>query len=574
MNIAVRLRAAPSFGWVAAWILAPAASLQFSVASSTDYLFDEGELAPAPYHLSPKGERQADAMAHFITGVFEEESAGPEKALASYRQVLTIDPSFTKLAIEVAYDYLRRGEATEAIGVLKDSIKACPNDPDPALALASIYLRHLRKPDLATRYAEAAVKADPGRFAAYESLWEISQAQGDASGCARALNRALKAKTADANYWLQLADFITNSADGDASTTGDKVPPQLVTCLEKAGQNVGKNAEALSRIGDFYIVARQTDKASAFYRQAADVDSQLPGIHARLASTLVELGRKDEAIPELEKVIAANALDVQAYDQLYRLYDERGDHEKALTAVEQALIIDKNYLPRQRDLLVLLMRTGRVNEAITRAGEARRLFPRVPFFTYIEARALAAANRNEEAIAGFEHTLAEAAANDGQLIDGGFYFDYGCTAQAAGHYVKAAELFKKSIELDPKNAETYNALGYMWVERRENLAEAEQLIRKALSLDPGSGAFLDSLGWLHYQRGDYSAALDELLQAAKAMPQPDSVVFEHVGDAYRALNRTAEALLYWQKSSQLDPSNKPLLAKIDDATARMAAQKR
>jgi tetratricopeptide (TPR) repeat protein len=92
--------------------------------------------------------------------------------------------------------------------------------------------------------------------------------------------------------------------------------------------------------------------------------------------------------------------------------------------------------------------------------------------------------------------------------------------------------------------------------------------------EPENGAYLDSLGWLHYQRGDYAAALDELLQAAKAMPQPDSVVFEHVGDAYRALNRTAEALLYWQKSSQLDPSNKPLLAKIDDATAKMAAQKR
>jgi tetratricopeptide (TPR) repeat protein len=571
MRTAVRLRAAPSFGWLAAWIFIPAASLQFSVASSTDYLFDEGELAPAPYHLSARAERQADAMAHFVTGVFEEESAGPEKALASYRQVLAIDPGFTKLAIEVAYDYLRRGEATEAIGVLKDSIKACPNDPEPSLALASIYLRHLRKPDLATRYAEAALKADPARFAAYESLWEISQAQGDATGCARALNRALRAKTADTNYWLQLADFITNASDNDAGAN-NKVPPQLTACLEKAAQNA-KDAETLARIGDFYIVARETDKASEFYRKAADIDSELPGIHARLASTLVELGRKNEAIPELEKVIAANALDVQAYDQLYRLYDERGDHEKALTAVEQALIIDKNYFPRQRDLLVLLLRTGRFEEAITRAAEARRLFPRVPFFTYIRARALAATNRTEEAVAAFEHTITEATANDTQLLDGGFYFDYGCTAQAAGHYVKAAELFKKSIELDPGNSETYNALGYMWVERRENLPEAEQLIRKALALDPANGAYLDSLGWLHYQRGDYAAALDELLQAAKAMPQPDSVVFEHVGDAYRALNRTAEALLYWQKSSQLDPSNKPLLAKIDDATARMAAQK-
>jgi tetratricopeptide (TPR) repeat protein len=154
-----------------------------------------------------------------------------------------------------------------------------------------------------------------------------------------------------------------------------------------------------------------------------------------------------------------------------------------------------------------------------------------------------------------------------------FYFDYACTAQVAGRYVKAAELFKKSIELDPRNADALNALGYMWVERGENLDEAGKLIHQAVSLDPGNGAYIDTLGWWHYQRGEYAAALDELLRAAKAMPGPDAVVFEHIGDTYRALNRTAEALLYWQKATQLDPANKTLLSKIDVTTARMAAQK-
>ena len=53
---------------------------------------------------------------------------------------------------------MRRGETTEAIGVLKDAIKAKPEAAQPALALSSVYLRHLNKPDLAARYAEAALK--------------------------------------------------------------------------------------------------------------------------------------------------------------------------------------------------------------------------------------------------------------------------------------------------------------------------------------------------------------------------------------------------------------------------------
>ncbi len=573
MKIAVRSRVASSIGWMAAWILAPAASLPLAVASSTDYLFDEGELAPTEYHLSPKAELQADAMAHFVTGVFEEESAGPEKALASYREVLDIDPGFTKLAIEVAYDYLRRGEASEAIGVLKDAIKARPDDPDPALALSSIYLRHLRKPDLAARYAETALKADPARFAGYEALWEVAQAQGDAATCGRVIARALKSKAAAASYWLQLAEFLTTSVDADATALDEKTIAQLTSCLEKAAPGAAKDAVALARIGDFYLIAHQLEKAVSHYRQALDLKADLPGANERLAGSLIELGRKDEAIPVLERVIAANALDVGAYDQLYRLYEERGDHEKALTSVEQALIIDKRNFSRQRDLLLLLMNTGRFDAAVARAEEARRLFPRVPFFTYVQARALSAARRSDEAMAAFDRTVLEATANDVGLLNGAFYFDYACAAQLAGRIVKAAELFKKSIELDPKNPDAFNALGYMWVERGENLDEAEGLIRKALSIDPGNGAYVDSLGWLHYQRGEYAAALDELLRASKAMPQPDAVVYEHIGDAYRALNRTAEALLYWQKSAQLDAANKPLLAKIDDATAKMAAQK-
>ncbi len=74
--------------------------------------------------LNEKGKRQADALAYFMSGIFEEESAGPEKALESKRKVLDLDPGCSELAIEVAYEYLRRGEMAEATSVLKDAIAA------------------------------------------------------------------------------------------------------------------------------------------------------------------------------------------------------------------------------------------------------------------------------------------------------------------------------------------------------------------------------------------------------------------------------------------------------------------
>jgi len=569
MKAGVGLRAVPSRRWLAAFVLPLAAGVQFLAASESDYLPDEADRAPASYDLEPKAEDQAQAMAHFVTGVLDEESQGAERALDSYREVLRLDPGFTRLAIEVAYDYLRRGSATEAIGVLKDAIKAKPQEPGPALALSSIYLRHLRKPDLATKYAELALKADPGRFSPYEMLWEISQAQGDAAGCAGVLERASRAKSTNPGFWLQLADFLANSSDGNAFAS-EKTAAKLNTCLARAAQTAGDDADSLARIADFYVLNRQHAKAVGFYQKAADLKPFLPNINERLAAALIETGRKAEAVPVLEKVIASNPLSLPAYDQLYAIHEERGDHEKALNALEQAIIIDRTNYTRQHDLMLLLVRTGKFEQLVERSAEARQLFPQVPFFTRIQAHALAATKRNDEAMRAFERTVIEAATADPGILDGGFYFDYACAAQQADRTVKAAELFKKSIELDPKNPDAYNALGYMWVEQKQNLDEAETLIRKALSFEPANGAYIDSLGWLYYQRGKYDEALTELLRATKALPEPDAVVYEHVADTYRALNRTAEAVLYWQKAARLDPSNKGLVAKIDVATAKVA----
>jgi tetratricopeptide (TPR) repeat protein len=565
------LRAASLPGWLVACVLPLTMAGQFLAAGESDYLPNEADRAAVPFDLDAKAERQAQAMAHFVTGVLDEESQGAERALESYREVLRLDPGFTRLAIEVSYDYLRRGATTAAIGVLKDAIKARPQEPSPALALSSIYLRHLRKPDLATRYAELALKADPNRFSPYEMLWEIQQAQGNAAGCAAVLERASRSKTTRTTFWLQLADFLANSSSGNAFSD-PRTAAKIVACLDKAAQFAGNDAVALARIADFHVLNRQHAKAADFYGKAAELKPSLPNIHERLAASLIELGRKREAIPVLEKVIASDPLALAAYDQLYVLHEERGDFAKALNAIEQALLIDRNNFGRQRDLMLLLMRTGRVEGLAERAGEARKLFPQVPFFTYVQARAYAATGRNEEAMKAFERTIVEAATGDPSILGGPFYFDYACAAQQAGRSAEAAELFRKSLELDPNNADAYNALGYLWVERNENLDEAEQLIRKALNIEPGNGAFLDSLGWLYYQRGKYAEALVELLRASKALPQPDPVVLEHVADTYRALNRTAEAVLYWQKAAQLDPSNKALLGKIDAATGKVAQQ--
>ena len=48
------------------------------------------------------------------------------------------------------------------------------------------------------------------------------------------------------------------------------------------------------------------------------------------------------------------------------------------------------------------------------------------------------------------------------------------------------------------------------------------------------------------------------------------MVFEHIGDTYAKLNKVAQALDVWQKALTLNPQNKKLADKIDNAKTKVS----
>ena len=524
--------------------------------------------------LEAKGQRKADALAWFVNGLFEEESDGPEKALESYRKALALDPANTDLAVKVAYDYLRRGETPDAISVLKDAVKAAPKETAPHLALSSTYLRHLHKPDLAAKYAQAAIEIAPKTFAPYEALWEVYLSGGQTAKAEQVLEKAARSKSTDPDFWLSLAELSSRSVLRDAGASLSEVELERVgRLLEKAAACGEKDPAALSKIGDLYVLTRQTDKALPFYRKVVDLKPSYPQIREKLAGCLVETGQTDAAIEVIEDLVNVNPLSIAAYDQLTQLYLKAGHQQKALASARQALLMEPQLLPRHLQVVDLLFKQKDYVGAVAALAEARRRFPQAGLLTYYHGVALSQIKQHNEAMRAFERALVEAGNSQPDLLNADFYFDYGAAAEQAGQYVKATELFRKSIELDPGNAaRSYNYLGYMWVERSENLDEAGQFIRRALEMEPSNGAYIDSLGWLYFKQGKFEEALTELLRAAELLPEADAVVFEHIGDACDKLGRRAEAVLYWQKALQLNPQSKDVGTKLDKGAEKVAKQ--
>ena len=538
--------------------------------------------------LSKEDEKKADAFVAFSQGLVAEDNADPDKMLAAYRKALELDPANARLAVQVAYELARRNDVSGGIQVLKDTIKAAPREPLPYIYLSQLYSKNLNKPDLALKYGEQALALAPDNFAAYLALYELYVATGQSKKAEQLLERASKTERADANFWMQLAELYSRLyLKEDGSTDPEPAQLQKMNAVyRKAGELGASDVVTLTKVGDYFVLSKQVKEAIPYYLSILKLppgpnDPPLNNVRDKLARCLLvdvqreDTGQREQAIGYLEDIIKDSPLRFETYELLGELYEQKGDLDKALTNYEHSLLLDASDAKNHLRLADLLIRAKRYDRAVEIMQAARKRFPDAPYVTYSLAIALSQAKRHPEAMAAFADAQAQAEVSREEMLTAGFYFSYGAAAEQAQLFDKAAELLKRSLELDPNNAQTLNYLGYMWVDRNEHLEEAGEMIKKAVSMDPEKGEYLDSLGWYYYMKGDTDQAIAQLLRAQESIlredKKDDPTVLEHIGDVYSKAGKSAEALSYWQKSLALDQENKKVAEKIEAAKQKVTS---
>ena len=530
--------------------------------------------------LRPEGERKAGALAHFIEGMAFEENGEMDQALEAYRKVLNVDPGQSDLASRVAAMLIRQDDFPQAIDVLKDAIKANPNDAEPYRQLAFIYAKYLKKTDQAVDYANRAIALDPRDIEAYQRLCEIELAAGDEKKARDVLERATKVHSDDAAFWTQLGKlYAAILFKLDVQPKPNELG-RINEIFKKAVEHANDDPAILKDVADYYASSQQLKEAIPLYLRVLELQPDDANAREKLATGFILTNQRGKAVEMLEQIIKQHPEKYQPYDLLAQVLDEearslqrakrldeaKAEFAKVAANYEQSLLINPNhagtYLRLAELLLGPLKDAGRAVKFLT---EARRRFPGAPEIVYYLALAQREAKQTQQAVATFEEALHEAELDqDNEIVNAKFYFNYGATAEQAGLYEKAADLLRKSIALDPANAaEAYNYLGYMWADHNMHMEEAEGMIKRALQIEPNNGSYLDSLGWLEFRQGKFDQALADLLRAAKNLEHDDSVVFEHIGDTYLKLNRVPQALEAWQKALALDPQNKRLAEKIE-----------
>ena len=129
-------------------------------------------------------------------------------------------------------------------------------------------------------------------------------------------------------------------------------------------------------------------------------------------------------------------------------------------------------------------------------------------------------------------------------------------AEKLGRVELLESRLRKLIELQPENAQAYNALGYSYADRNMRLPEARQLIEKALQLAPNDPFILDSMAWVLYRQGDLEGALS-LLQRAHGL-RPDPEIAAHLGEVLWKRGEQERARVIWREGLQTQPDNDTL----------------
>jgi tetratricopeptide (TPR) repeat protein len=275
-----------------------------------------------------------------------------------------------------------------------------------------------------------------------------------------------------------------------------------------------------------------------------------------LAIALISLQMNDLAGAEaqLQTSLALNNNDantVQYY--LGQLYEANKTPDKA-AAHYREVKAGEYFLKSQMRIAYLLNKQGKLAEA---RQQLQQIIPadneqRVQI-ALVEAQLLREATQFDEAYQALQHALVKLP-NDPDLL-----YETGLLADKVGKYEASEKLFRKLMQLQPKRAHAYNALGFSLLERNVRIPEAVALVEKANQLAPDDIAIMDSVGWGYYRVGKLEDSIKWLRRAFAGNPDPE--IASHLGEVLWVHGDKDEAQKIWQDSLKDNPKH-PLLEAV------------
>ncbi len=411
---------------------------------------------------------------------------------------------------KIADIWVTQGKAEQAAKVVDEILKLAPED-GAALAVKSSLLLSSGTPEniaKAISILQPVVANSPDNAVAHFTLGRALSLNGDVNGARREFQRAIQKRPAFIEPRLALAELSQYQGD---------YPSALHYSAEILDINPGFAPARLLHAVSLLNTGRQDEGR----HELAVLERDFPGqreVQLQLATLALRDKKYKEAEDLFRKLAQAVPGDVRPTTGLVTALVAEKQFDQAIALLERDLEKSPGDTQIRKLLASAALQAGKYDMALTHYQQLLRTGPSEQIFL-----ALGSAYRMKgdfpTALSYFQKAGALAPKDRAPIVLTAEVF------QSVGRKTEALATYRRVLQMNTEDAVANNAVAYLITETGGNLDEALKLAKKAQQLNPKQPNISDTLGWIYFKRH----LNDSAAQIFRALTKdyPDDPVFHY-----------------------------------------------
>ena len=454
--------------------------------------------------------------------------------------------------------------------------------------LGGIYYQE-KNLDSALLYFERAVRSYPENNDIKLTLSNIYTDRGDYSKANEIYSYFVGKYGSNENISLMMVKNLMNSGDLDGAEAGieellKEYPGEILyngilaeiyrkKGLNKQAEDVynkllkldSTNPQTLLSLSDFMITEKQYDDLLVLLNTIAINEKVTVENKIALLAKLVEnedlVKNRGKELETILKVFEENEVNK---DIIYlirpELYQKMGRKDEAIQRLEEIIQMNPNIYFGWEKLLILYSETGNMDKLYSKGKECATKFNMSYPAKILYASGAIEKKLYDEALEELRKAKILAGSQKEMIVqvltmEADIYY-------RKGDYEKSFSLFKEAVSNNPEDLILLNNYSYYLAEQNQDIKEAERMIKKVVEKENENTTFLDTYAWVLFKGGKTREAIKVMEDIMKRDSKPDADWYEHYGYMMKEVKKCDIAVLYWQKSLELEPERKELINAI------------
>jgi len=376
-----------------------------------------------------------------------------------------------------------------------------------------LYRMEKKQTEQAIQDFRSALEINPNFAATHNNLALAYAAKNDQAGAIESFKKALELNPGLHEARVNLASIY--------NWQGRYI--EALPLLEESARKAANYPEAHCALASNLIEQGRLDEALQSVQTALRLRPDYADAKNCLGSIALKQGRLDDAVEHYQAALALNPKLVEAQSNLGLALSSLGKSQDAITAYTTALELNPRYLTAHLGLAITLEQAGQLDEGAKHWAEALKLSPDLWAAHEQMGLLLVKQGKLEESLTHFEAALKQQNSSHSMLSS------YGLALDQLGRTKTAVEIYRRSIELQPKQPEVLNNLAWILATAAEPAlrsgTEAVERAESACRLTEFKEArFIGTLAAAYAEAGRFDDAIrtaQRAIEQANAAKQPE-----------------------------------------------------